>query len=127
MLEVWQLSHVVNLLSFLSPNLPLHDMWLQSHPEIRGAYPGIDDCHDNQDNGNNSETGQILSNWKVIALVAGLVHSCKLENKVCQSTEEEEDCNNHSKFVLTSGPEGCHEKDNNRYRNCGDCEAIFSI
>lgn len=57
--------------------------------------------------------------------MAGLVHSAHLEDEVCQSTEEKEDCDDHAELVLAAGPEGCHEKDDDRYGDGGYCEAKF--
>ncbi len=102
-------------------------MWLQPHPEIWRAHARVDDCHDDQDNGNDSETRQTLPDWKVIPHVAGLVHSCQLENKVSQSAEEQEQCNDHSKIVLTTSPEGCHKQDNDGDGNGGDRKRIFGV
>jgi len=60
----------------------------------------------------------IVRTISTIVITAKLV---KLEDEVCQSTEEEEDGGNHSKFVLTASPEGCHEEDKNRHWNGSDC------
>jgi hypothetical protein len=123
-LDVWQLGHVVHLLG-ISVDPPLHDMRLQPHSEISCAHAGIDDCQDDQDNRDGGKTRQTLPNGDVVEFVAGLVHSGHLEDEVCQSTEKEEDCDNHAKLVLTAGPEGCHEKNDDRYRDGGDREAKF--
>lgn len=126
--EVWKLGHVVQFLCcLLSTNLSLHDMGLQSLVEICHAYRCVDYCEDNQDNGDNSETRQTLSDWEVVVSTAWLIHSCKLEDEVCHSTEEEEDGPNHSNLILSSSPESCHEEDENRDGDCGDGKAEFSI
>lgn len=124
-LDIWQLSHVVGLLHIVIDS-PLHDMWLQSHPKIRGAYAGVDDCHDNQDNRNSGETCQTLSDGDIILRVAGLVHSGELENEVRQSAEEQENGDDHSKPVLTPSPEGRHKEDENCHGYGGNCETKLS-
>ncbi len=96
-------------------------MLLEALIEVRSAYACIDDCKNNQDDGDNSEAGQILSDWHVIGLVGLLIHPSKLENEVSQSAEEEEDGDDHSKDVLAARPEGCHEQNHNCNRDGGDC------
>lgn len=102
-------------------------MLLEALVEVRRAYACVDDCKNNQDDGDNSEAGQVLSDGHVIGLVALLIHPSKLENEVSQSAEEEEDGNDHSKDILATRPEGCHEQNYNSNGDSGDCQAIFRI
>lgn len=86
-LEVWELGHVVHLLCLLSANLPLHDMWFESLVEVGHAYRCIDDCEDNQNDGDNGETGQTLSDREVVVSARWLVHASELEDEVGHAAE----------------------------------------
>jgi hypothetical protein len=123
-LDVWQLGHVVHLLGIVV-DPPRHNMWLQPHAKVCCAHAGVDDCQDNQDNRDCGKTRQTLSDRNIVDFVAGLVHSSHLEDKVCQSTEEQENSNDHAEFVLATSPEGCHKENKNGYGDSGNCEAEF--
>lgn len=120
MLHVWQLGHVIRLLHIVV-DPPLHDVLFQSHPKIRCAYAGVDDCKNDQDNRDSGETRQTLPDGFVVSFMAGLVHSGQLEDEVCQSAEEEEDGDDHSKLVLAAGPESGHEENEHCHGDGGDC------
>ena len=100
-------------------------MWLQPHAKVCCAHASVDDCQDNQDNRDSGETRQTLSDRNIVLFVAGLVHSTHLEDEVCQSTEKQENSNDHAEFVLATSPEGGHKENKNGYGDSGDCETEF--
>ena len=55
-----------------------------------------------------------------------LIHSRKLEDKVCHSAEEEDNGDNHPKQVFASGRPGCREEDEDRNWDSSDCERHLS-
>ena len=59
--------------------------------------------------------------------MARLVHASELENEVCQSTKEHNDGEKHSKHVLPSSPECCHNEDDDCDGNSGDGNPFLSI
>ena len=58
------------------------DVWLQPFVEVVRAYTGIDDRCDYQDNGENSEGGQLLPRWSVGLLPSHGVHAEKFEEEI---------------------------------------------
>lgn len=52
--EIWHLHHVwFFVLAFY---LPTRNVWLKSFPEIHCAHDGVDDCDDDQNNGDDSKS-----------------------------------------------------------------------
>jgi hypothetical protein len=126
MLQVWQLSHMFDLF-LLSSHLALHDMWLQSFVEVGHAKRSINNCEYNQDDGNHRETGKHLPNRDVIRFMTRLIHPGELKNKVSQSANVTEYCNDHSESVLPTSPESCHNKNEDRDRNGSYSNPFFCI
>lgn len=126
MLEIWKLSHVVNLL-LLRSNLPLQDVWLQSLIEVGHADACIDDRQNDQNNSQNSKTGEVLADRQIVGCLGRLIHAGELENEVRQATEEKKNCRKHSGLILSSSPESCHEKYDDRYGNRSDGNPFLSV
>jgi len=60
--EIWQFRHILSLL-FLSTNLAFQNMLLQSFAEVGHANASVNDCAQDQYNGDDRETGQVLPDW----------------------------------------------------------------
>ena len=59
--------------------------------------------------------------------MACLVHSGELEDEVRQSAEEEDDGEEHAELVLSSGPECCHDEDDDRDWDSGDRDPFLGV
>lgn len=80
-------------------------MLFQTFVEVQSAKDGVDDGENDEENGNDRKTGQILANWQIMDCKSWLVHSEKFEAEVGQCADVENDGNNHTKQVLSSsGP-----------------------
>lgn len=102
-------------------------MRLQSLIEVVGAYTGIDDGKHDQYDGDNGEARQILPHGQIESLVAGLIHSCELEDEVGQTTEEQEDGEDHSRLILAPCPKGGEEEDQNGDGDGSHGQPLFDI
>lgn len=111
---------------FLATHLALHDVCLQTHAEIRSAHDGVDNCQDDQNDRDNCEACQTLPDCHVILRLLWLIHSHKLKDEVCQSTEEEDNGSNHANFILATSPESCHKQNDDCDGNRSNRKRAFS-
>lgn len=63
------------------------DIWLQTFVEVVGAYAGIDDGRNEQDNGENSEGGQLLPRRSVGLLPSRRVNAVEFEAEIAQAAD----------------------------------------
>lgn len=88
MREVWHFHQVWFFVIAL--HLPTCNVWLESCSEIDCAHDRVDDCDDDQNNGDDSKYCERFAYSKVMLSSVGvLVHSHKLEDKIRQSAEVE--------------------------------------
>jgi len=79
--EVWHFHHVWFFI--LALHLPTPNVWLESFSEVDRAHDSVDDCDDDQNNGDDSKCCKRFSDREVMSGSFGmLVHSHKLEHKI---------------------------------------------
>lgn len=88
MRKIGHLHHV--RLFLLTFHLPVRNVRLESLPEVDCAHESIDDCDDNQDNGDDSKCCQRFTDRTIaIRSVSTLVHSDEFKKKVGASPKVE--------------------------------------
>ena len=86
--EIGHLQHGWFLV--LALHFSLRNVGFQTVVEVQGTHNRIDDCNDDEDNRDDSKGGERLSGGQVALSPCGvLVHSDKLEEKVCKAPEIE--------------------------------------
>lgn len=75
-------------------------MLLESRVEVSHADDAIRNSQNDEQNSNDSKCRESFSDGLVRVAVIGLVDTDKLEDEVAQSTQVEEDNNNHAGFLL---------------------------
>ena len=75
--------HHTWLLFVFAFHLPTRDIRLKSAPEIRGAYDGVDDGEDNQDDCDHRKRSESSASRQIaLGPVGLLIHADELEEKV---------------------------------------------
>ncbi|RFU26633.1 hypothetical protein B7463_g9689, partial [Scytalidium lignicola] len=95
-------------------------------PRLHTKY-SITPPQDDQNNGDDRKTGQVLPDWEVEYRMTGLVHSEELEDEVGKATDVHENGEDHADLVLVARPDGCHEQNQDGDGNGGYGKAKFAI
>ena len=73
---------------FLRLQLSACNVWFQALSEVGGAHAGVDDCHYDQDDGDDGEGGERAADGFVLMVsFTVLVHSDELEEEVCEASD----------------------------------------
>ena len=111
----------------LGANLSLHNMLLQPFVEIAHANTSVDYRGNNQDNGDNSETGQRFSYGFVIMFLGWCIHPSELVNEVRQTAEVQDNGTHHTKLIFAASKEYSQEQDEHRDRDGSNSQSELYI
>lgn len=75
-------------------------MLLQAFVEVHRAHDRVGDGEDHENEGDDGKTGEILSDWQVRLFVSILIHSEELEDKICSTTEVQDNGGDHAEQVF---------------------------
>lgn len=102
-------------------------MCFEAGAEVVHADDGVDDGHDDEQNGDDGEGGERLSNGEVRRSAAGLVDTEELEDEVGETAKVEDNNADHARLVLPLGEESSSNQNGNRDRNGGNRKSEFGI
>ena len=89
-------------------HLAICDIWLEALVVVGSAHDRVDDGHENGNDGQDGEGGQLFSGWQVGVPMTGGIHSHELEEEVGETAEVKN---------LSSGQAECR-----RWGWCGDLQ-----
>lgn len=89
----------------------LEEVLLEALAKVAHADDGVDDGENDQEDGDDGESGQRPADGHVVLAVSRLVDADQLEDEVAQSTEIEDDDGDNAQLVLAAGEVGGADED----------------